>query len=733
MNRSRLDWRGRSALVFVVVLLFGHVAALWGLAAGMPAAPYGDESRFHWLLATETLRLVWVPWAGLSPDAHAPAPWGRAVLPLTAAWIAGEALARLARNPLRLYGAMRRGGHCVVAGLSPFSVRLLAHWRREGRAVVVVCASGEETERAVQAGAAAVRAPWGAQAFGRCGLARAATVLIAAATDLENLDMAAAAADFASARRAPNAPPLNMLLNVDDPLLRAHIDERIDRFGRLDTVQVRVVSSAQIAARRLVRDHPFDRFQYSAPGTNVWIVGLGRVGEQIALAILRLARYRHGRKPVLTVIDREAERRRASLLARWPGAESVGDLRFLGAEADQGESLVTRVVQDLPGERARPTAVYLCLASEEKNTALAMSIATLFARAGWTVPPLYLRRAGARPRPAGFGLEACTWVTGFGDVDWIADGALSLQAELDAIARHIHERYLAEALARGEAIGARRAVRPWVLLPEDLKDDNRTVADHHLVKLRDSGCRLVPLAGSGAGFEFEADEIEPLAEVEHVRWLASRELAGWRYAARRDDAAKLHPDMVAFGDLDESRKELDCAVIRGLPAVLREAGLGVARDFPVAVTGPRTHWAFLPGFDNAVAEELAQLKREKPSRQIVLWTTLESALACRVAEIGLNQGMAKLALALSATPAAVLSRQQDETVRNRMRALLSSADRVIMVPDGAESAASIVQGKGAVVLVLAVDAADLPRGPDVLGIDAAGHVLCRPNTGALPN
>ena len=63
--------------------------------------------------------------------------------------------------------------------------------------------------------------------------------------------------------------------------------------------------------------------------------------------------------------------------------------------------------------------------------------------------------------------------------------------------------------------------------------------------------------------------IERLAESNHDNWARQRIVDGWRYGPRRDDAAKQHPDLVAYADLPEGEKEYDRVTVRAtIKAVL---------------------------------------------------------------------------------------------------------------------------------------------------------------------
>jgi RyR domain len=53
------------------------------------------------------------------------------------------------------------------------------------------------------------------------------------------------------------------------------------------------------------------------------------------------------------------------------------------------------------------------------------------------------------------------------------------------------------------------------------------------------------------------DLTEQLAENAHDNWARRRLSEGWTWGARRDDAAKKHPDLVPYGELSEAEKHYD--------------------------------------------------------------------------------------------------------------------------------------------------------------------------------
>ncbi|MBU4263129.1 MAG: Ryanodine receptor Ryr [Proteobacteria bacterium] len=72
------------------------------------------------------------------------------------------------------------------------------------------------------------------------------------------------------------------------------------------------------------------------------------------------------------------------------------------------------------------------------------------------------------------------------------------------------------------------------------------------------------------------DAVEAIARVNHDRWAAERIFQGWRYGEERDDARKLHPDLVPYELLSEAEKRID---VEGAKAIIAELiRLGILRQ-----------------------------------------------------------------------------------------------------------------------------------------------------------
>ncbi|MES2302097.1 MAG: RyR domain-containing protein, partial [Pseudomonadota bacterium] len=166
----------------------------------------------------------------------------------------------------------------------------------------------------------------------------------------------------------------------------------------------------------------------------------------------------------------------------------------------------------------------------------------------------------------------------------LADPDALLQERHDLIARAIHEFYLEGRLGDGEKLGARESLHEWEDLPERYRADNRMVADCYQLKLRDIGCRTIARNNHRFPvFRLRQDEEEDLARAEHDRWMVAKLADGWRYGPVRDDAARLHPDIVPFDDLSEAIKDLDREQVRVITRIVARQGRTVVRLLELAL------------------------------------------------------------------------------------------------------------------------------------------------------
>jgi hypothetical protein len=123
------------------------------------------------------------------------------------------------------------------------------------------------------------------------------------------------------------------------------------------------------------------------------------------------------------------------------------------------------------------------------------------------------------------------------------------------------------------------SLMPYAELPEDEKEQNRNNVRDIPRKLEKVGYLLdkvryilITNRNNEPKVKFQDDEIEILAEQEHIRWMNQKLDGGWKWAERTDKPRKLHKDIVPWEKLEDEIKENDRVMIRAIPDIIATAG-----------------------------------------------------------------------------------------------------------------------------------------------------------------
>lgn len=659
---ARLPLQLASAVTLLLAL--GWLCAFAGYHANHPAPPWGDEAAFrveaggfattHLFGGLQSLRQ-----AGSDPLLLAGAlalPVALGLLLAVAAWLAG-------RNAWNGWRIRRRGGHVVLAGDGRAAARVLAWgrpllWLRDAPLTLA--------ERADLPGHCAVL--HATPDDRRTGLARAAQALFLAEDGSRNVREALRLLEHAG--DDDTNLPRQVLAATTGRALIDTFEQRLATLHLPGHTEARAFSVAEAGTRRLFLGAPLERFRHAGGSglTRVVVFGFGDWGQEVVRALLLESHPVAPRRVEITVVDRNAthlEKTWKDNLPDWPLLPAVN---WVALDTDNNAALTT-LVDELGRDADAPVAWFVCLGKGEQSYVTALRIEAALEQALLHVPPVFFCSdafcSDARhdmmqgPGRTPGALQA------FGALDEALDEELVLQETRDALAKHIHQRYLDACFARGGRPGERPAWVPWERLPHTFRRENRSQADHHFCKLRQIGCRLRP-APVDAAFAFSADELEALAVAEHQRWCASRILSGWRYGRVRDDARRVHTDLVAYEALPEAVKELDRDAVRNLPVLFGEMRLVPVRELVVAAAGITVVDA-----PSNVARLHALLARDFPARHPVLLVDAGDA-GQRAAGRAWLAGGRELRLAL-AEPLHLLLGRADTATRDELVLLARSA------------------------------------------------------------
>ncbi|WP_416463003.1 RyR domain-containing protein [Sphingomonas sp. VDB2] len=513
----------------------------------------------------------------------------RWALPLLTFWSTAALAWEQVRNPLRLALIRARGEHLVIAGDE--SGGLAAQAARgalaDGRRVLLWPQDRRTTwiGDALEAGAAEVEQGVAQESATGLALDKARAVLLLSREARGNIALASAVLAQAAAVR-PAGDPVDIILRVDDLDLRRSVEQRFEH-GDRRTARVRLAALPDIAARHLALARPIDGFtREGQAGRGVLVVGFTPLIERYVLRTLAGGHYRDGGKPVFAIHIAEAAQSEAAFRARNPGADGLSPLRFVEARPDPAG--IGMLIDAHVAASGEPVAILIDLDDDDRALAVALAVDARYRAAALPAPPIHVRMAGAHDHRIGAGIFP------FGGLSDLADPDMLLQDRHDALARSIHDFYLEGRFAEGERIGVRASMQEWEDLPESFRDDNRLVADCYQLKLRDIGARLVE--GAGPSLSLSPDELEELSRAEHDRWMAAKLVQGWTHGAVRDDARRLHPDIIPYDDLSEAIKDLDREQVRIMARLLAASGQRALRTLTVAL---------LPGGEDAAPDPAA--------------------------------------------------------------------------------------------------------------------------------
>jgi hypothetical protein len=75
----------------------------------------------------------------------------------------------------------------------------------------------------------------------------------------------------------------------------------------------------------------------------------------------------------------------------------------------------------------------------------------------------------------------------------------------------------------------------------------------------------------------DTETLERLAEAAHKVWMEGKLRDGWKYGPETDKSKKNHSCLVPYNQLNETDKDSDRDMVRGIPKILSAAGFKIVR------------------------------------------------------------------------------------------------------------------------------------------------------------
>jgi len=414
--------------------------------------------------------------------------------------------------------------------------------------------------------------------------------------DRSNLEILVAAERLCAGRAMK---PLECYAHLQDTHLQSGLHKQLgSAFSNSKHVRQHLFNYYEVVARNLACQYPLPEalVEEGPPPEHYVIVGFGSFGQNVALKLVKMGQQLvhrrvngkdewHVVKPRVTVIDPRGEIAAVPFLRAHPAFKDHCEWALHRWSCEDSEFLDLTFLD--AAHASAKTSIIFCLDNENISlrTALLLHDVCRGAQKTRGVDAIYLRIA--RPERLGGIVDNLAGQDGrprlifFAPDSEIFSADAILRSGVDALARAVHEAYLQAADADARANNQPTAAgKKWEELGSNDRDGNREAADHTWAKLRTLGYKISPVpegetvapVSDALLNELKARE-EELARVEHYRWMTWRLLTGWTYGSPRDNAKKLHPDIVPYEALAPPTQDKDKVIIRAIPELLKKGRL----------------------------------------------------------------------------------------------------------------------------------------------------------------
>lgn len=507
------------------------------------------------------------------------APWAlevaRFLLPGLTAFTALQALSTLFKEQAQWLQLWQLKDHTIVCGLGRKGSFFVEDLLKNGQKLVVI-------DKNIH--------PMVANDFRQ----RGAIVLVGDATEADTLLSA----------RVTRAKNLVCLLGEDqDNLKIAHLAYQLSKENRQKLTCIIHVSSQDLlglvkrseltltstgflfetfniyrrAASQIIQGDPGWFKDAAPPPAHILVIGLGRLGQNLTLqAGYRWLADGQPHKLTITVLDRHASEKITNLIQRQPELAKTVDFQAQDLDLSAPKSL-QHAFKAL-GSLSDMSRVYFCISDSILNLQLLLALRE---HPAFRDTPFFVRVEKTIGHADIFETPIMG-LTGFEDLhlfdihEETCTAGLVIGGSHEFLARQLRENYL-RSLNTPQASAL--LALPWDQVPEDEKEANREQASR-ISRLLDSlNYRLSPLQHWDAReFRFTSSELRALAALEHRLWCDWKRSLGWKFGAHRDDQMKIHPDLRAWEDLEETEKDKNIQFIRALPQLLADMGFEIVEN-----------------------------------------------------------------------------------------------------------------------------------------------------------
>jgi hypothetical protein len=552
--------------ILTVVIVFGSITVVFGtigFALLDGVRPIEDVYRAVQLLVLETE----------TDDRNFCLSVARVSSIVFVAAAVGEALRLLLRDQRTRSKERQRGqglsGHVIVAGLGDYGRHLALSFQGGSTAedaprVIAIERdhANSDIARCRQRGIVVLEADAReGETLELAGIRRASRLVLTCGEDAVNVEAARLAATLIDGNTT-----LDCFAHLDSRRLWPQLMAVGLEMGSRLRYRLEFFNVFDAGARILLDSRPaFDARAEAQPGrsAHMLVVGLDGIGESV---VLHAANLWQNSEPAprdrmrITLAAPDAASKRDSLVARFPQLTDIALVDAVDAAVDapalrRGDLLSDESID----------SVYVCLEQEDEALAVGLALARRAPANMLPIPVVVPDDTVGITEALGASTEGVKGIEPFGLLNRTLIPELVVRGTNETIAKAMHENYLRTQRARGQPMGE-GSMLEWEPLPDTVKEQNRAFADRVGEKLRESGCAVAPnplLDRRTIGFAFTDEEVEQLAQAEHLGWM--------------EFAAREHRSQRPWTELSEVERDKDRDAIRALPHMLAVAGFEMLR------------------------------------------------------------------------------------------------------------------------------------------------------------
>ncbi|MDU1007182.1 RyR domain-containing protein [Clostridium butyricum] len=163
---------------------------------------------------------------------------------------------------------------------------------------------------------------------------------------------------------------------------------------------------------------------------------------------------------------------------------------------------------------------------------------------------------------------------------------LKLHVDEEQFLRHLmHDAFYSEKIEslamaiyeHNKSIEDLNCIMTWQELSEEFKNSIRNQAKNIPNALLKINYDVVAVKESEVFMEFTAKELEILAKDEHKSWYNYRKKVGWKYGEVKDNTKKIDPELVAWNNLTNNKKNKIYEMVKAWPEILAKSNFKIER------------------------------------------------------------------------------------------------------------------------------------------------------------